>query len=104
MGAVGGELRMHTTNENKRILANLGETEQTGQTRRTGQKTGKKQEFLGKKWAKSGKIGQKNRQKRGGGNGQMKPNPGKTQQNQKFCRILVQDPPTLVRSTCGMRG
>ena len=71
----GGELRMRTTNENKRILENLGKNKRT----RICPFLPIFCPFLGKKGQKRAK------------NGRTKSNPGKTGRNQKFRRILIRD-------------
>jgi hypothetical protein len=80
----GGELRMRTTNENERILENLGKNKQT----RICPFLPIFCPFLGKKWAKTGKK-----------NGRTKPNPGETGQNRKFRRILIRDRHALLLTT-----
>ena len=89
-----GQLRMRTTNENERILANLGKTEQNpiwANLGETGQKPGK----TGQKTGEFGRNRAKNGQQRAK-NGRTKPNPGETGRNRKFRRILIRDRHSLL--------
>ena len=75
------------TNKSEQILANLEESEQTGQTVPNRAKNGHFRQKWGKKRAKLGKNRQKMGLKKNKKNGQTKPNPGKTGRNRKFCQI-----------------